>query len=88
VAADLLHLLPVWIASFTAARKRRSRRSARVSTRCSRKVRPGCTNSFGKPSDLMRVAARTTIVLDRLTASAERVAAGTEGQSPSGRVVF
>ena len=37
-------------------------------------------------SDLMRVAARTTIVLDRLTASAERAAAGAEGQSPSGRV--
>ena len=30
-------------------------------------------------SDLMRVAARTTIVLDRLTASAERTARGTEG---------
>jgi len=30
-------------------------------------------------SDLMRVAARTTIVLDRLTASAERTAGGTEG---------
>jgi hypothetical protein len=27
----------------------------------------------------MRVAARTTIVLDRLTASAERTAGGTEG---------
>jgi hypothetical protein len=39
-------------------------------------------------SDLMRVAARTTIVLDRLTATAERVAAGTEGQSPSGRARF
>ena len=39
-------------------------------------------------SDLMRVAARTTIVLDRLTANAERTAAGAEGQSPSGRARF
>jgi hypothetical protein len=37
-------------------------------------------------SDLMRVAARTTIVLDRLTASAERAAAEAEEPSPSGRV--
>jgi len=39
-------------------------------------------------SDLMRVAARTTIVLDRLTATAERIAGGAEGQSPSGRGRF
>jgi len=38
-------------------------------------------------SDLMRVAARTTIVLDRLTATAERIAGGAEGQSPSGAAV-
>jgi hypothetical protein len=39
-------------------------------------------------SDLMRVAARTTIVLDRLTASAERTAGGAELQSPSARARF
>jgi len=39
-------------------------------------------------SDLMRVAARTTIVLDRLNANAERTAAGAEGHSPSGRARF
>jgi hypothetical protein len=39
-------------------------------------------------SDLMRVAARTTIVLDRLTASTERTAEGAEGQSPSARARF
>ena len=39
-------------------------------------------------SDLMRVAARTTIVLDRLTATAERIARGAEGQSPSGHARF
>jgi hypothetical protein len=36
----------------------------------------------------MRVAARTTIVLDRLTATAERIAGGAEEQSPSGRGRF
>ena len=39
-------------------------------------------------SDLMRVAARTTIVLDRLTATAERIAGEAEGQSPSGHARF
>jgi transposase-like protein len=39
-------------------------------------------------SDLMRVAARTTIVLDRLNASAERTAGRAEGQSPPGRGRF
>jgi hypothetical protein len=35
-------------------------------------------------SDLMRVAARTTIVLDRLNAAAERTPGRAEGQSPPG----
>jgi hypothetical protein len=39
-------------------------------------------------SDLMRVAARTTIVLDRLNATAERTPGRTEGQPPSGRPRF